>query len=311
MFDDGVPSLITAPAVVNAKSPIPLFSYEDAFSRNIGWVTREEQQRLRGKRVAIAGLGGVGGSHLLTLARLGVGRFSIADFDRFGLANFNRQAGAMMSTLDQPKAEVLARMALDIDPEIELRRFDDGMTTENLDEFLRDVDLYVDGLDFFAFDARKAVFDACTRRGIPAVTVAPIGMGAALLVFLPERMSFEEYFLWDGCDDAERAVRFLVGLSPAFLHARYLVDPSAVDLAQRRGPSTGMACQICSGIAGVEALKILLGRGKVLAAPWGVHFDAYRNKLVRTWRPGGNRNPVQRALMAIARRRYRGEFAKR
>lgn len=311
----GLPDLVAAihsPLIdVNAETRPPSFSYDDAFSRNIGWVTRAEQQILRGKRVAIAGLGGVGGSHLLTLARLGIGRFSIADFDRFGLANFNRQAGAMMSTLDQPKAEVLARMARDIDPEIDVRRFDEGMTPDNLDEFLRDVDLYVDGLDFFAFEARKAAFDACAARGIPAVTVAPIGMGAALLVFLPGRMSFEQYFLWDGCDETERAVRFLVGLTPAFLHARYLVDPSAVDLAQRRGPSTGMACQICSGIAGVEALKILLGRGRVLAAPWGVHFDAYRNKLVRTWRPGGNRNPVQRALMAVARRRYRGELAKR
>ena len=50
-----------------------MFDYAQAFSRNIGWVTRDEQQRLRGKRVAIAGLGGVGGVHLLTLARLGVG----------------------------------------------------------------------------------------------------------------------------------------------------------------------------------------------------------------------------------------------
>jgi tRNA A37 threonylcarbamoyladenosine dehydratase len=48
------------------------FSYEQAFSRNIGWVTPAEQQVLRGKRVAIAGGGGVGGVHLLTLARLGV-----------------------------------------------------------------------------------------------------------------------------------------------------------------------------------------------------------------------------------------------
>ena len=47
------------------------FSYDEAFSRNIGWVTEAEQQALRGKRVAIAGLGGVGGVHFLTLARLG------------------------------------------------------------------------------------------------------------------------------------------------------------------------------------------------------------------------------------------------
>jgi hypothetical protein len=51
-------------------------------------------------------------------------------------------------------------------------------------------------------------------------------------------------------------------------------------------------------------LKILLGRGVVLAAPRGLHFDAYRNKLVRTWRPGGNSNLLQRLLLSVARRRF-------
>lgn len=285
------------------------FSYDEAFSRNIGWVTRPEQQALRGRRVAIAGLGGVGGSHLLTLARLGIGHFTIADFDRFALANFNRQAGAMVSTLDRPKIDALARMARDVNPEVDLRRFDQGITHENINQFLHGADLYVDGLDFFAFEARAAVFEACARRGIPAITVAPIGMGAALLSFLPGKMSFEQYFRWDGCDELERSVRFLVGLSPAFLQSTYLVEPSAVSLSTHKGPSTGMACQLCSGIAGVEALKILLGRGRVLAAPWCLQFDAYRNRYVRTWRPGGNRNPVQRLLMAVVRRRYRGMLA--
>src|SRR3954467_6277338 len=55
------------------------FDYDEAFSRNIGWVTEWEQQILRTKRVAIAGMGGVGGLHLLTLARLGIGAFHISD----------------------------------------------------------------------------------------------------------------------------------------------------------------------------------------------------------------------------------------
>ena len=59
------------------------FDYEEALSRNLGWVTEAEQALLRGKRVAIAGMGGVGGSHLLTLTRLGIGAFNLADFDRF------------------------------------------------------------------------------------------------------------------------------------------------------------------------------------------------------------------------------------
>ena len=42
-----------------------MFSYEQAFERNLGWVSESEQQVLRSKRVAIAGLGGVGGAHLL------------------------------------------------------------------------------------------------------------------------------------------------------------------------------------------------------------------------------------------------------
>jgi molybdopterin/thiamine biosynthesis adenylyltransferase len=281
------------------------FSYDGAFARNVGWVTADEQRRLARKRVAIAGLGGVGGSHLLTLTRLGIGAFHVADFDNFELANFNRQAGAAVSTLGQPKAEVLARMARDVNPELDLRVFAEGVTEASLESFLEGVDVYVDGLDFFAFRARSAVFAACAARGIPAITVAPLGMGAALLNFLPGGMTFEEYFRWEGCSEEEMAVRFLIGLSPALLQRGYLADPRAVDLASGKGPSTPMACELCAGIAATEALKILLGRGKVIAAPRGVHFDAYRNRLVRTWRPFGNRNPLQRLAIAIAGRQLR------
>lgn len=278
------------------------FSYEQAFSRNIGWLTVEEQARLRQKRIAIAGMGGVGGVHLLTLARLGIGRFRIADFDTFDIVNFNRQAGACVSHLGRSKAEAMAEMARDINPELEIDIFEQGVGPQNLDDFLDGVDLYVDGLDFFVFETRRATFAACTRKGIPAVTAAPLGMGTAVLNFLPGRMSFEEYFCLEGRSEEEMAVRFMVGLSPAMLQRPYLADRSRVDLAAKRGPSTIMACQLCAGAAATESLKILLGRGKVLAAPWGQHFDAYRNKYVKTWRPWGNRNPLQRLIIWIASR---------
>lgn len=278
------------------------FSYDQAFSRNIGWVTKEEQAALRGKCVAVAGGGGVGGVHLLTLARLGIGKFRIADFDTYDIPNFNRQAGAMMSTVGQPKAEVMARMVQDINPEAEVEIFPHGVNAENLPAFLTGVDLYVDSLDFFAFDARQQTFALCAERGIPAITAAPLGIGAAVLSFLPGQMTFEEYFQWGDRPEPEKALRFLVGLAPAGLHRSYLVVPSAVNLAERRGPSTIMACQLCAGLAAAEAMKILLRRGVVKAAPHGMQFDAYRGKLVRTWRPGGNRNPIQRLALFIGRR---------
>jgi len=59
------------------------FDYETAFSRNIGWVTGKNSNGCEGQRIAIAGLGGVGGVHAVTLARLGVEKFNISDFDRF------------------------------------------------------------------------------------------------------------------------------------------------------------------------------------------------------------------------------------
>lgn len=279
-----------------------MFSYETAFSRNIGWLTHDEQQSLRHKRVAIAGMGGVGGIHLLTLARLGVGKFYIADLDTFELANINRQVGATLSTLGRSKVDVLAEMARDINPEADIRLFPQGVTLQNRAEFFRDVDLYVDGLDFFAFEAREQVFQYCAENRIPAVTVAPLGMSAGLLNFLPGGMSFEDYFRVAGKPELEKAIHFLVGLAPALLHRHYLADASQVDLRAKKGPSTIMACQLCAGVAASEALKILLGRGKVWAAPHGIQFDGYRNKLAHTWRPGGNRNPINRLAIAIAKK---------
>ncbi|MFT4517694.1 MAG: molybdopterin/thiamine biosynthesis adenylyltransferase [Halioglobus sp.] len=279
------------------------FDYHEAFSRNLGWVTKAEQEVLRNKRIAIAGMGGVGGSHLLTLSRLGIGAFSLADFDQFELANFNRQAGASMPHLGRDKLEVMSELALAINPEQDLKRYPAGVNLENLDDFLDGVDLYVDSLDFFALQIRREVFAACHKKGIPAITAAPLGMGSALLCFLPGQMSFEDYFLMEGQPEEEQALRFMLGLAPSPQHMAYLVDDSRIDLKARKGPSTPMACELCAGFAGTYALKILLGRGDVPAAPRGIHFDAYRNKLATTWRPGGNANPLQRFNLMMARKR--------
>lgn len=284
----------------------PVFDYDRAFSRNIGWVTREEQQVLRGSRVAIAGLGGVGGAHLLTLARLGIGAFSIADFDQFEVHNFNRQVGALMSTVGRPKAEVLHEQVLEINPHAKVLRLDAGVSAANLDEFLRDVDVYVDSLDFFAIEARRMLFKACYERGIPALTAAPLGMGVALLYFRPGSMSFEDYFKVEDCEENEKYARFIAGLSPAMLQRGYLADLEAVNFKEKRGPSTMMACDLCAGVMGTSVLKVLLGRGSLRAAPWAMQFDAYKQKLSFTWRPFGNANPLQKILLALIRPLLKG-----
>ena len=282
------------------------FDYDRAFSRNIGWVTRDEQQRLRRARVAVAGLGGVGGAHVLTLSRLGIANFNIADFDEFDVHNMNRQAAAFMSSMGRPKIEVVAEMARDINPESDIRLFRDGVTDANLDDFLKDVDVYVDSLDFFVLEVRRKVFRCCRELGIPAMTAAPLGMGTAFLYFSPTGMSFEDYFQVEGAAHEEQYARFIAGVSPAMLSRQYLVDPEAVNFKERRGPSTGMACELCAGVMGTNVLKLLLNRGPLRAAPWGMHFDAYRGTLKHTWRPGGNSHPLQRLLIALIKPVLRG-----
>lgn len=278
------------------------FDFNDAFSRNIGWLSLAEQQTLRNKRIAIAGMGGVGGDHLVRMARLGTANFSISDLDTFEQANFNRQYGATTHTVDQAKVDVMRDVLLSINPEADIRSFPDGISDENVDEFLQDVDLYIDSLDFFALDIRRTVFRRCRELGIPAITAAPMGMGTALLVFMPDSMSFDDYFDFDSVNSWEdKMIKFLIGLSPSMQQRHYLSGDSAIDFVTRKVPSTGLGISLAAGVACTTALKILLGRGQVVTAPRGLHFDAYRNKYVKTWRPGGNRNLLQRVMFIVVR----------
>lgn len=278
------------------------FDYDLAFSRNIGWFSESEQQILKSKRIAIAGLGGVGGSHLLTLLRLGITKFHLSDFDEFACENSNRQAGANIHTYDVKKLDTMVDMAKSINPEVDIKMFPEGIHSGNVTEFLTDVDCYVDSLDFFALDARRLVFKECTDKNIPATTAAPIGMGTAYLNFLPGKMTFEEYFGLEGFTENEQYLKFFLGLTPAALQKSYLVDPSKLDLANKKGPSTMMGCQLASGVAGSQVAKILLNRGDVLNVPWGLHFDAYTNQFKKTWRPGGYKNPLQRLAFTLGKK---------
>jgi molybdopterin/thiamine biosynthesis adenylyltransferase len=280
-----------------AAAPAPLhrgFDYALAFSRNLGLVSEQEQERIRRARVAVAGLGGVGGVHALALARLGIGGFALADLDTFELANMNRQAGATMETLGRPKVEVMAEMLAAINPAAEIRIFPRGLDERSVDQFLDGALAAVDGLDFFNMEARRLLFRKARERGVYAITSAPIGFGSTLHVFAPGGMSFDEYFdLHDGQSLPEQLLHFGLGLAPRLAHLRYF-PPGQVDLSGRRAPSMGAACFLCAGIVATEVANLIVRRREPRVAPWFFQFDpmvqAYKVGRLR----GGNRNPVQR-----------------
>lgn len=270
------------------------WSYEEAFKRNLGLIAREEQEKLRRCRVAIAGMGGVGGSHLMTLARLGFAKFSIADPDMFEVANFNRQFGATLASLRTNKAQVMADAARTINPDADIRILNKAVNDSNVDEFLEDCQIFIDGLDFFSIGARRLVFSRAREKGLWSITAGPIGFSAAWLLFDPNGMTFDQYFdLEDGQPKIDQVIAFAVGLTPRATHRGYL-DLSSVNVSERTGPSVSPACQLASSVASTEAAKLAMGRGPVRPVPYFSQFDLYRNCLRTGRRRLGNRDPRQR-----------------
>jgi hypothetical protein len=141
-----------------------MFNYETAFSRNVGWLTQDEQQALRQKRIAIAGMGGVGGFHLLTLTRLGVEKFT-SPTPILSNPPTSTARPALHVPLGPTQGEALAEIARDITPEADIRVFPAGVTGENRPEFFRGPGLPLRGA--------RAAFKYCAQNHIPAVSAVP------------------------------------------------------------------------------------------------------------------------------------------
>ncbi len=281
------------------------FRSAEAFERNRGLISTWEQRELAERRVALAGCGGVGGVHAHTLARLGVGHFRLADPDTFSLANFNRQIGARMDTLGRSKVDVTAEMIHAINPEAEVEAIDAGVGAGNLAAFLEDVDLVVDGVDFFELPARRALLAAAWKRDIPVLIAGPLGFSATLHVFASGGMSFDDYFdLRSGQDALEQYANFIIGLAPSGLHAPY-TDISTADPSTGRAPSSIVGSQLAACVAGATALRLLLRREPPRPAPHYLQVDIYRHRLVSRYLPGGNRNPLQRIKRFVLLRQLR------
>ena len=81
---------------------------------------------------------------------------------------------------------------------------------------------------------------------------------------MPGGMTFDEYFAFDQCKTTqEKQIHLFTGVAPKALHRHYIVDKSWFNFKAQKGNTTPMACQLASGVAVAEAMKILLGRGKI------------------------------------------------
>jgi molybdopterin-synthase adenylyltransferase len=140
--------------------------YEELFTRNIGFVDENEQTRLRTARVAVCGVGGMGGVVAQVLARAGVGSLAILDKDRFEPSNNNRQIYAHTGTWGRTKVEVTAEELARVNPALDVRAFD-HFGDDNVAAVLDGVDVAVNGMD--ELPACLRLWRAARARGIPVV----------------------------------------------------------------------------------------------------------------------------------------------
>lgn len=135
------------------------------FERTRILLNADEQARLARAHVLVAGLGGVGSYCAEALARAGVGRLTIIDHDVVAVSNINRQLPALLSTVGQPKAAVLAARIRDIHPDCELTVIREFLVSETVAEFIpADVDYVVDCID--SLNCKVALVVGSIERGL-------------------------------------------------------------------------------------------------------------------------------------------------
>lgn len=280
------------------------YNFKNAINRNIGLFSELEQELINHSVVGVAGVGAVGGNYLLTLARMGIGHFKIADLDIFEEANLQRQAGAFITSLNKPKVDVMSAMVLDINPEIEMQTFSNGITDDTIDEFLSGVDVVLDGIDAFQIGPRRLLYKKAREKGIFVIISAPKAYGATLQIFDPKGMSFDEYFsIKDTMSRAEQIAAFLLGLAP-MKNYKYKIDESKINFETEKAPALASTVALSTGVVTSAILKLLLNREKPLCIPHAFYLDSYHWSFLHTKRRPIRFRWLQKIIFNICLKRF-------
>jgi tRNA A37 threonylcarbamoyladenosine dehydratase len=146
----------------------------DQYARTRLMLGQEGLDRLRKARVAVFGLGGVGGYTVEALARAGIGQLDLVDDDTISLTNLNRQLLALHSTVGQYKVDIAAQRALDIDPTIQVRTYRTFYLPETAEQFdFSQYDYVVDAID--TVTAKLLLAEKAYAAGTPLISAMGTG----------------------------------------------------------------------------------------------------------------------------------------
>jgi len=161
----------------------------ERYQRNLGVVSPSEQVKLLRSKVAIIGAGGLGGTVLELLTRMGIGELIIADKDIIGENNLNRQILSTEKNLGQSKTEFAVKRVKEINSSIEITGHSTFIDSNNVKEIIKRAEVVVDALD--NLPSRFVLQKACRDLKIPLVHGAIAGFNGQLTTIFPEDKGLE------------------------------------------------------------------------------------------------------------------------
>lgn len=177
--------------ILDPAKPNPEY-YNERTNRNIGWISAEEQQLLKGKTVGIAGCGGMGGLLAQTLLRCGVGTIKIADNSYFDNTNINRQLAATRFSSGTHKALSTAKILRETTDDATIHVYPDGIQENTAADFVDGCDLVCDQIEFWSVGSRILLHLQAYQNNITIYNANTIGFGTRLFHFTRDSMSMEE-----------------------------------------------------------------------------------------------------------------------
>ena len=164
----------------------------ERYVRNLSTFSADEQRRLFFSKVALVGLGGLGGHLLESLVRAGVGNILACDGDNFEPSNLNRQRLAAENTLDSKKSEAAFEMVRVVNAAVFLDVRSNFMKADDFESFIAGADLVADCLGGLEF--REPLKKAAANQGIPMVTASVAGWAGIVSTVYPGDASPADFF---------------------------------------------------------------------------------------------------------------------
>lgn len=223
--------------------------YWEIITRQMSIITKSQQTHFKESKIAVVGCGGIGGSAIEMLARMGIGKLNIIDKDSFDMSNLNRQVMSSIDTLKISKSEVTKEKIRLINPYVEVNAFNKELNENNIDEFIGNCDIVIDALDNLF--TRVLVSRYAEKKEIPFIHGAIHGTMGQLTVFNKTTKTYEELF----------------SLPSLGKELDNKTKEEIKNLTQGLPPVIGPIANIIGCLEAFEAFKIITKKGKVTLAP--------------------------------------------